>query len=69
MASCSTESTGRAKTVSIRESAWNGTATTWRVSNSAIGSAKPNSPLIAVVSDPADYPIVSANLPQDLDNS
>lgn len=53
----------------IRESGWNGTATMWRVSNSAIGSAKPNSPLIAVVSDPADYPIVSANLPQGLEKS
>ncbi|CAF9910296.1 MAG: hypothetical protein ALECFALPRED_006456 [Alectoria fallacina] len=37
----------------IRESAWNDTANLWQLSNSAIGSAKANSPLVAVVSGPA----------------
>ena len=51
----------------IRESAWNGTASSWRVSNSAIGSAKPNTPLAAVVSSPAVDQYVSTKSPQDLD--
>lgn len=53
----------------IMESARNGTFPTWQVSNNAIGNAKPRSPLIAVASDPADYPFVSAHLPQGLDKS
>lgn len=40
----------------IRESAWNATANLWQLSNSAIGIAKANSPLAAVVSGPAVYP-------------
>lgn len=51
----------------IRESAWNGTASLWRVSNSAIGSAKPNTPLAAVVSSPAVDQYVSTKSPRGLD--
>lgn len=47
----------------IRESAWNATAKLWQLSNSAMGSAKANSPLVAVVSGPARSAIVSARGP------
>lgn len=51
----------------IRESAWNGTASLWRVSNSAIGSAKPKTPLVAVVNNSAVNQYVSGQSPRGLD--
>lgn len=53
----------------IRESAWNATANLWELSNSAIGSAKADSPLVAVVSGPAVYSFVSAKCLSGLGNS
>lgn len=43
----------------IKESSWNSSGNSWYVSNAAIGSAKPKSPLAAVVTGPVHHPFVS----------
>lgn len=69
MASCNTESVGRARIINIiRESAWNAPAYLWQLSICAIGSAKTNSLLVAVCGS-AVYSFVSDKWAQGLDKS
>ena len=43
----------------IKESSWNASSNLWQVSNSAIGQAKLNTPLAAIVTGPPQYGFVS----------
>ena len=45
----------------IKESSWNSSSKLWQVSNSAIGQAKMNTPLAAIVTGPPQYTFVSNN--------
>ena len=45
----------------IKESSWNTSGNLWQVSNSAIGQAKTNTPLTAIVTGPPQYGFVSNN--------
>lgn len=45
----------------IKESSWNNSSNQWQVSNSAIGQAKMNTPLAAIVTGPPQYSFVSNN--------
>ena len=45
----------------IKESSWNASSKLWQVSNSAIGQAKLNTPLAAIVTGPLQYGFVSNN--------
>ena len=45
----------------IKESSWNTSSNLWQVSNSAIGQAKLNTPLAAIVTGPPQYSFVSNN--------
>ena len=45
----------------IKESSWNTSSNLWQVSNSAIGQAKMNTPLAAIVTGPPLYGFVSKN--------
>ena len=43
----------------VKESSWNASSNVWQVSNSAIGQAKMNTPLAAIVTGPPQYGFVS----------
>ena len=43
----------------IKESSWNNSSNLWQVSNSALGQAKMNTPLAAIVTGPPQYGFVS----------
>lgn len=45
----------------IKESSWNASSNLWQVSNSAIGQAKMNIPLAAIVTGPPQYDFVIIN--------
>lgn len=45
----------------IKESSWNSSTNLWHVSNPAIGQAKMNTPLAAIVTGPPQYAFVSNN--------
>ena len=48
-------------TGNIKESSWNASTNLWQVSNPAIGLAKMNTPLAAIVTGPPQYGFVSNN--------
>ena len=45
----------------VKESSWNSSINVWQLSNPAIGQAKMNTPLAAIVTGPPQYAFVSNN--------